>query len=272
MTNLMGKVVFISGGSRGIGKAIALHLASHGAKICIAAKTIEENPKLTGTIGQTVKEIEALGGTALGVKMDIRDEQQIESAVSACINTFSKLDILINNASAISLTPTLHTNTKKFDLMQQVNGRGTFLLSRICLPHLLKSNHAHILNLSPPLNIAAKWFASHTAYTISKYNMSMCTLGMAEEFKNEAISINSLWPATVIKTDALKMIPGIQDKQLRSVNIVADAALQVLQQTAGLQTGQFFIDEEVLKQFGIIDFEKYALQPGSELLKDLFLE
>ena len=212
-----------------------------------------------------------LGGSALGLQMDVRNEEQIEAAVTACIAKFGRIDILINNASAISLTTTLAIKTKQFDLMQQVNGRGTFLLSKACLPHLLKSPNAHILTLSPPLNLAPKWFARHTAYTMSKYAMSMCTLGLAAEFEESQISINSLWPASVIQTDAIRMIPGIKKEQLRSTDIVADAALEILKQPSGIYDGQFLTDESVLEDAGITDFSHYSIVPGKKPLADLFL-
>ena len=277
MPNLHGKTIFISGGSRGIGLAIALRAARDGANITIAAKTAEPNPKLPGTIHTAAAEIIAAGGQALPVECDIRDEAAVVAAVDATTKHFGGIDILINNASAISLTGTLATSMKRFDLMFDVDVRGTFLCSQACLPHLQRSAAAgrnpHILTLSPPLNLEPKWFKPHVAYTIAKYGMSMCVLGMAEEFRAEGIAVNALWPRTVIATAALAMIPGAREQlaHTRKPDIMADAAHAVLLREARTSTGQFLIDEDVLRAAGVTDFDQYAMQPGLPLLPDLFL-
>ena len=277
MPNLHGKTIFISGGSRGIGLAIALRAARDGANITIAAKTAEPNPKLPGTIHTAAAEIIAAGGQALPVECDIRDEAAVVAAVDATTKHFGGIDILINNASAISLTGTLATSMKRFDLMFDVDVRGTFLCSQACLPHLQRSAAAgrnpHILTLSPPLNLEPKWFKPHVAYTIAKYGMSMCVLGMAEEFRADGIAVNALWPRTVIATAALAMIPGAREQlaHTRKPDIMADAAHAVLLREARTSTGQFLIDEDVLRAAGVTDFDQYAMQPGLPLLPDLFL-
>ena len=272
MTNLAGKTLFITGGSRGIGLAIALRAARDGANVAIAAKTAEPNPKLPGTIFSAAAEIEAAGGTALPLQVDIRDEAAVEAAVAKTAETFGGLDICINNASAISLTGTLATPAKRFDLMMDIDTRGTYVTSRACLPFLLKAPNPHILTLSPPLNMDAKWFKAHVAYTIAKYGMSLCVLGMAEEFRREGVAVNALWPRTVIATAALQMIPGMDTRGCRKPEIMADAAWHILTAPSRSLTGQFLIDDAVLKQAGVSDFEPYAVEPGHPLAPDLFLD
>ncbi|MCC7325806.1 MAG: NAD(P)-dependent oxidoreductase [Burkholderiales bacterium] len=277
MTDLAGKTLFISGGSRGIGLGIARRAARDGANIVIAAKTVEPNPKLPGTIHSAADEIERAGGRALPVACDIRDEAAVASAVAAAVERFGGIDILVNNASAISLTGTLATPMKRFDLMFDVNVRGTYVCSQACLPHLKLSAAAdrnpHILTLSPPLNLDSKWFAPHVAYTMAKYGMSMCVLGMAEEFRGDGIGVNALWPRSVIATAALAMIPGANEQldRTRKPEIVADASHAVLTRDARRTTGHFFIDEDVLREAGVTDFARYAVKPGMQLLPDLFL-
>jgi len=274
---LAGKRIFITGGSRGIGLAIALRAAADGASIAIAAKTSDPNPKLPGTIHTAAAEIEAAGGKALAIQCDLRDELQIEAAVSQAAEAFGGIDILINNASAINLTRTDATPAKRFDLMFDVNVRGTFLTSQAALPHLRKSGaegrNPHILNLSPPLSMKPIWFKNHVAYTMAKYGMSMCVLGMAEEFKHDGIAVNALWPRTVIDTAALQMIPGIDALAGRKPEILADAAYAIFNRPAAECTGNFFVDDEVLASEGIIDLEKYSVTPGTkDFLLDFFLD
>ncbi len=268
------KTVFITGASRGIGKAIGLRLAQGGANIVVAAKTTEPHPKLPGTIYTAAEEMEAAGGKALPVKLDIRDEAQVEAAVARAVEAFGGIDILVNNASAISLTPTLQTTTKRYDLMHQVNVRGTFITSRTCIPHLKKSANPHILNLSPPLNMDAKWFANHLAYTMTKYGMSMCVLGMAEELKSAGIAVNALWPRTTIATAAVQNLLGgdAMIKQSRTPEIMGEAAWHILKQDSRSATGRFFIDEDVLAEAGITDLEAYAVDPSQPLFTDLFMD
>ena len=275
--SLAGKRIFITGGSRGIGLAIALRAAQDGAHIAIAAKTAEANPKLPGTIFSAAKEIEAAGGIALPIQCDIRDEAQIEAAIAKTAETFGGIDILVNNASAINLTRTDQTPAKRFDLMFDVNVRGTFLTSQAALPHLRKSaeegRNPHILNLSPPLSMKAIWFKNHVAYTMAKYGMSMCVLGMAEEFKRDGIAVNALWPRTVIDTAALQMIPGIDALAGRKPEILADAAHIIFNRDAKNCTGNFFVDDMVLASEGITDLEKYSVTPGTkDFLLDFFLD
>jgi citronellol/citronellal dehydrogenase len=275
--SLAGKRIFITGGSRGIGLAIALRAAQDGALIAIAAKTAEANPKLPGTIFSAAKEIEAAGGTALPIQCDIRDEAQIEAAITKTAEQFGGIDILVNNASAINLTRTDQTPAKRFDLMFDVNVRGTFLVSQAALPHLRKSAEAgrnpHILNLSPPLSMKAVWFKNHVAYTMAKYGMSMCVLGMAEEFKRDGIGVNTLWPRTVIDTAALQMIPGIDALAGRKPEILADAAHIIFNRDAKECTGNFFVDDTLLASEGITDLEKYSVTPGTkDFLLDFFLD
>jgi len=275
--SLAGKKIFITGGSRGIGLAIALRAAADGASIAIAAKTAEENPKLPGTIFSAAKEIEAAGGTALPIQCDIRDEAAIEAAVNKAATQFGGLDILINNASAINLTPTEKTPAKRFDLMFDVNVRGTFLTSQAVIPHLRESAKAgrnpHILTLSSPLSMSPKWFKNHVAYTMSKYGMSMCVLGMAEELKRDGIAVNALWPRTAIDTAALQMIPGVDTDFCRKPEILADTAYIILNRDSKTTTGNFFVDDEVLASEGITDLEKYSVKPGTtDFLLDFFLD
>lgn len=273
MSILQGKTIFITGGSRGIGRAIALKAAQEGANIVVAAKTAEAHPKLEGTIYSVAREIEALGGKALPLQCDIRDEQQLHAAVEQAGDTFNGIDVLINNASAIYLASTLETPLKRFDLMFSVNVRGTFAATQACLPYLKKSKNPHVLTLSPPLNMQAKWFKKHGAYTMSKYGMSMCVLGMAEEFKDDGIAFNALWPKTIIATAAVEMLGGASLlRAARKPEIVADAAFFILQRNSRTCTGQFFIDEDVLKSEGITDFAQYAQTPEAKLIPDFFLD
>ena len=270
---LAGKTIFISGASRGIGKAIALRAAADGANIVIAAKTAEPHPKLPGTIYTAAAEIEAAGGQALPLVVDIRDEGRIAEAVEMAVKEFGGIDILVNNASAISLTGTLHTPLKRYDLMHQVNARGTYACSHFCLPHLLKAENPHILNISPPLNMNPRWFKDHVAYTMAKYGMSMCVLGMAAEFAGKGVAVNALWPQTAIATAAMMMIGGKGAMaSCRTEEIMSDAAHLVLSRPSKDHTGQFFIDEDLLRSTGVTDFERYAVEPGHELIKDFFLD
>ena len=271
------KNIFITGGSRGIGLAIALRAAADGANIAIAAKTTEANPKLPGTIFTTASEIEAAGGKALPIQCDIRDEDAITAAIGKAAQEFGGLDILINNASAINLTPTEKTPAKRFDLMFDVNVRGTFLTSQAAIPFLRKSAEAgrntHILTLSPPLSMNPKWFKNHVAYTMSKYGMSMCVLGMAGEFARDGIAVNALWPRTAIDTAALQMIPGVDTDFCRKPEILSDTAYIILNRDAKTTAGNFFVDDEVLASEGITDLEKYSVKPGTtDFLLDLFLD
>jgi citronellol/citronellal dehydrogenase len=275
--SLAGKRIFITGGSRGIGLAIALRAAADGASIAIAAKTADPNPKLPGTIFTAAAEIEAAGGQALALQCDIRDEVAIEEAIKKTADTFGGIDIVINNASAINLTKTDQTPAKRFDLMFDVNVRGTFLTSQAALPHLRQSakdgRNPHILNLSPPLSMKPIWFKNHVAYTMAKYGMSMCVLGMAEEFKRDGIGVNALWPRTVIDTAALQMIPGIDALAGRKPEILADAAHIILNRDAKECTGNFFVDDLLLASEGITDLEKYSVTPGTtDFLLDFFLD
>ena len=267
------KTVLVTGGTRGIGKAMALKLASEGANIVIAAKSVEENPKLGGTIFSAAAEIEAAGGKALAVQCDIRFEDQIKHVIEKTIETFGGLDVLINNASAISLTSTEQTEAKRFDLMHSINVRGTFLVGKACIPHLRKSSNPHILTLSPPVNLDPKWFDKHLAYTMTKYNMSMMTLGWARELKKDKIAANSLWPKTTIDTAAVRNLLGgeMLANMSRTVDILADAAYYILRQPSDTCTGNLFIDEEVLSKEGITDLDKYSVVPGAKLYNDLFV-
>ncbi|XP_027258801.1 hydroxysteroid dehydrogenase-like protein 2 [Cricetulus griseus] len=268
---LAGCTIFITGASRGIGKAIALKAAKDGANIVIAAKTTQTHPKLPGTIYTAAEEIEAVGGKALPCVVDVRDEQQINNAVEKAVEKFGGIDILVNNASAISLTNTLDTPTKRVDLMMNVNTRGTYLTSKACIPFLRKSKVAHILNLSPPLNLNPLWFKQHCAYTIAKYGMSMCVLGMAEEFRGE-IAVNALWPKTAIHTAAMDMLGGSGvESQCRKADIIADAAYSIFKRPKSF-TGNFIIDENILKEEGINNFDVYAITPGHPLIPDFFLD
>jgi len=277
MMSLAGKKIFVTGGSRGIGLAIALRAARDGASVAIAAKTAEVNPKLPGTIYSAAAEIEAAGGVALPIQCDLRDEDQITASIAQAAAEFGGIDILINNASAINLTKTEATPAKRFDLMFDVNVRGTFLTSQAALPHLRKSGaegrNPHILNLSPPLSMKPVWFKNHVAYTMAKYGMSMCVLGMAEEFKRDGIAVNALWPRTVIDTAALQMIPDIDALAGRKPEILADAAYIIFNRPAAECTGNFFVDDELLASEGITDLEKYSVTPGTkDFLYDFFLD
>lgn len=267
------KTVLITGGTRGIGKAIALRLAKEGANIVIAAKSVEENAKLGGTIFSAAAEIEAVGAKALAVQCDIRFEDQIQNVVDKTIEKFGGIDILINNASAISLTGTEQTEPKRFDLMHDINVRGTFFVTKACIPHLKKATNPHILTLSPPVTMEPKWFDKHVAYTLTKFNMSMMTIGWAKEFKKDRIAANSLWPRTTIDTAAVRNLLGGQmlANMSRTVDILADAAYYILRQPSGECTGNLFIDEQVLAKEGITDLEKYSVVPGGQLYTDLFV-
>jgi citronellol/citronellal dehydrogenase len=270
---LAGKTLFITGASRGIGLAIGLRAARDGANVAIAAKTAEPHPKLAGTIYTAAEEIEAAGGKALPMVVDIRHEDQIWLAVQKTVETFGGIDILVNNASAISLTGTLQTPLKKFDLMHQINTRGTFATSQACIPFLAKAENPHILNISPPLAMEARWFKNHVAYTMAKYGMSMCVLGMAPELAPRGIAVNALWPRTTIATAAVEMLGGDQMMQAsRKPEIMADAAHAILCKPAREVTGNFFIDERVLAAEGVSDFDQYAVVPGARLIPDYFLD
>jgi len=271
-SNLSGKTLFITGASRGIGLAIGLRAARDGANVVIAAKTEKAHPKLPGTIYTAAAEIEAAGGRALPLVVDIRFEDQVYGAVERAVSRFGGIDILVNNASAISLTGTLETPMKRYDLMMGVNTRGTFLCSQACSPHLKKAPNPHILMLSPPLDMRAKWFAPHVAYTMAKYGMSMCVLGMAEEFRSIGIGVNALWPRTIIATAALQVIPGAEVERGRTPAIVADAAWQILTRDSRSTTGNFFVDDEVLAAAGVTDLSRYAVSPGKSLRADRFVD
>ncbi|UNK50955.1 NAD(P)-dependent oxidoreductase [Lysobacter sp. S4-A87] len=272
MRTLSGKTIFITGASRGIGRAIALRAARDGANVVIAAKSAVPNPKLPGTIHSVAAEVEAAGGKALAVKCDIREEDDVYAAVAATVDLFGGIDILVNNASAIWLKGTLETPMKRYDLMQQVNARGSFLCAQACLPHLLKAPDPHILALAPPLNLDPKWWAPHTAYTLAKMGMSFVTLGLAAEFGPQGVAVNALWPRTVIATDAVNMIPGVRLEMCRKPEIVADAAHAVLVRPSDDFHGHFLIDDDVLFAAGVTDFAQYAMNPFCEhLIPDLFL-
>ncbi|MEM7372162.1 MAG: NAD(P)-dependent oxidoreductase [Bacteroidota bacterium] len=268
-----GKTAFITGGSRGIGKAIGLKLASQGANIVIAAKTTTPHPKLPGTIYTAAEEMEQAGGKALAVKVDIRFEEEVQAAIETTVETFGGIDILVNNASAISLTGTLQTQMKRYDLMHSINTRGTFMTSKSCLPYLLQSDNPHILNISPPLNMEERWFAPHVAYTMAKYGMSLCVLGMAGEFRKKDVAVNALWPKTAIATAAIKNFPGGEQmwQRSRKPSIMADAAAEILKRDSKTCTGNFFVDEEVLLESGVQDFTDYAINPAMDLAPDFFL-
>ncbi|MCP4468016.1 MAG: NAD(P)-dependent oxidoreductase [Halieaceae bacterium] len=264
--SLANKTVVITGGTRGIGLAIALRAAADGANVVILGKTVDPDPRLPGTLSSAAAEIEAAGGAALGVQTDIRSEEQVDAAVAAAVEKFGGIDVLVNNASAISLTPTEATPMKRYDLMQQVNARGTFVMSQKCIPHLKASDNPHILTLSPPLDIDPKWFKGHVAYTMAKMGMSMCTLGMAAEFADEGIAVNSLWPLTTIDTAAIRNLLGgdAMAARSRSPRIMADAAYAVVTQPSRECTGNFFIDELVLSEAGVTDFSEYSAVPGDK--------
>ncbi len=267
------KTVLITGASRGIGKAIGLRLAKEGANIVIASKSVEENPKLGGTIFSAAAEMEAAGGKALAVQCDIRFEDQVQTVVEKAVDKFGGIDILVNNASAINLAPTEQTDPKRFDLMYDINVRGTFFVSKACIPYLKKGSNPHILNLSPPINMDMKWFTNHLAYTISKYNMSMIALGLASELKKYNIAANTLWPRTTIATAAVQNLLGgdVLMKMSRTVDILADAAWYIFNKPSATCTGNSFIDEQVLQAEGITDLGKYSVVPGAQLYNDLFI-
>ena len=272
--SLQGKTLFITGASRGIGKAIALRAAQDGANVAVAAKTADPHPRLPGTVHSAVEEIEAAGGKGLACITDIRFEEQVEAAVEQTVAKFGGIDIVVNNASAIFLAGTLDTPMKRFDLMHQVNVRGTYLVSQKCLPHLFEAVNPHILNLSPPLNMESKWFAPHVAYTMAKFGMSQCVLGMAEEFRNQGVAVNALWPLTTIATAAVQNLLGGDAliQRSRKPEIMADAAHAILtRETAATCTGNYFVDEHVLREAGVTDFSEYAVNPEQELQPDFFV-
>lgn len=273
MNDLHDKTIFITGSSRGIGRAIALRCARDGAKVVITGKTAAAHAKLPGTIHSVAAEVEQAGGQALAIQLDVRDEQALQGAVEQAASHFGGIDVLVNNASAINLTSTLDTPARRLDLMWDVNMRATFLASQACIPYLKKSSSPHILTLSPPLNFDAKWFAPHVAYSISKFGMSLCTLGMAREFAADGIAVNCLWPRTTIATAAIEFnFPEDIFRASRKPDIVADAAYQILQRNSRDCSGNFFIDEEVLRMAGVTDFEQYAVTPSIPLYNDLFLD
>jgi len=274
MPDLSNKTLFITGASRGIGKAIALRAARDGANIAVVAKTDQPHPTLPGTVHSAVEEIQAAGGAGLACVTDIRFEDQVQAAVDATVETFGGIDILVNNASAIQLTGTLETPIKRFDLMHSVNVRGTFLCSQACLPHLAKASNPHVLNIAPPPVMRSEWFEHHLAYTMSKYGMSMCVLGMAEEFREQGIAANALWPKTTIATAAIRNLLGGDDaiNRCRTPDIVADAAYWILTGDSRTRTGQFLVDEDVLREAGVTGFDQYAVCPGEPLQPDLFVE
>ncbi|HEX9640055.1 MAG TPA: NAD(P)-dependent oxidoreductase [Candidatus Krumholzibacteria bacterium] len=273
MGELAGKTIFITGASRGIGLAIALRAARDGAQIVVIAKTTEPHPQLPGTIHTAAAEIESAGGRALPLAVDVRDEEQIQAAVTKAVETFGGIDVLVNNASAIFLAGTAQTPMKRFDLMHQVNVRATYACAQACLPHLRKAPNPHILNLSPPLHMEARWFSPHLAYTMSKYGMSMCVLGLAEELREAGIAVNALWPRTTIATAAIANLLGGQElmRRSRKPEIVADAAYEILRRDHRASTGNFFIDEEILAEAGVTDFDHYAVNPDAQLADDLFV-
>ncbi len=273
MSNLAKKVIFITGGSRGIGREIALRAAADGAHIVIAAKTANPHPSLDGTIYTVAKEIEAAGGQALPLQVDVRNDDDVLNAVEKTVQTFGKIDILINNASAINMSSILKMEMKRFDLLFQVNMRATYLCAKACLPHLSQSENPHILTLSPPLHMQPKWFKNHLAYTMSKYGMSMCTLGLAEEFRKQGIAVNSLWPKTLIATAAVaNNFPKPFYEGSRKPSIVADAAHAIITSNSREVTGQFFIDEDYLRSQGVTDFSEYSLHEGAKLIPDLYID
>lgn len=265
--------LFITGASRGIGKAIALRAARDGANIVVAAKTEQPHPKLPGTIHETVEAIRAAGGNGLALKVDVREDESVEAAVAETVRHFGGIDILVNNASAIQLQNTADLPMRRYDLMFAVNTRGTYTTTRACVPHLLKSSNPHVLNLSPPLNLNPDWFKPHVAYTMSKYGMSMCVLGMAEEFRKQGVAFNALWPRTVIATAAINLLgDSVLPQNCRTPEIMADAAYEILTSNSRLCTGNFFIDENVLRSAGQRNFDQYQVKAGEPLMKDLFLD
>ena len=272
MSNLKNKTIFITGATRGIGRQIALRFARDGANIVVTCKTVEPKPKTAGTIHSTAREVEDSGGHALALQLDVRDEEGVASAVKTAVDVFGGIDILINNASALGITGTLATPAKRFDLMNQINARGTFICSQACLPFLFKSPNPHILTLSPPLNLNQKWFKDHVAYTMAKYGMSMCTLGMSAEFASQGVAVNSLWPRTTIATAAVEVFFPQALAGSRKPEIMADAAHAIVIRDSRSVTGQFFIDEEVLREQGVTDFGHYAVTPGAQLYPDIFLD
>jgi citronellol/citronellal dehydrogenase len=270
--SLQGKTLFITGASRGIGLAIALRAAADGANVAIAAKSNVPNPRLPGTIHSAAEAVQAAGGQALALRCDIREEADVQEAVAATVERFGGIDILVNNASAIWLAGIADTPIKRFDLMQQVNARGSFLCAQVCLPHLLRADNPHILTLAPPPTLDPRWWAPHVGYTLAKMGMSLVTLGLAAELRAQGVAVNALWPRTVIATDALKMIPGVDEQHCRRPEIVADAAHAILCSPAAEFSGRFVIDEELLRERGQTDFDRYAIAPGRPLLPDLFLD
>lgn len=271
--SLQGKTLFITGASRGIGKAIALRAAHDGANVAVAAKTDRKHPVLPGTIHDAVEEIEAAGGRGLALRLDIRDDEAVDRAVAEAAQHFGGIDILVNNASAIMLKGTQELAMKRYDLMFDVNVRGTYTVTRACIPHLLKGSNPHVLNLSPPLNMNPAWFRDHVAYTMAKYGMSMCVLGMAEEFRKQGVAFNALWPRTVIQTAAITVLGDtVKPENCRTPEIMADAAHAILVQDARHCTGNFYLDEDVLRATGMRNFDRYAVKPGAPLLRDLFLD
>ena len=273
MASLKGKTLFITGASRGIGKAIGLRAARDGANVVVVAKTAEPHPKLEGTAFTAVEDFDKAGGHGLACITDIRFEEQVQAAVDETVKKFGGIDILVNNASAISLTGTLETPMKRYDLMHGINVRGTFLTSKLCLPHLLKASNPHILNISPPLAMESRWFAGHVAYTMAKYGMSLCVLGMAEEFREQGVAVNALWPETVIATAAVRNLLGGEAmiRQGRKPEIMADAAHVILTRNSRECTGNFYVDSELLRETGVTNFDKYAVDPSAELIQDFFL-
>lgn len=272
MGSFTGRTVFITGASRGIGRAIGVACAREGANVVVAAKTTRPVPRLPGTIHDAAEELERAGGKALAVACDVRSDEQIAAAVAQAVERFGGIDVLVNNASAIHLADTGHTPMKRWDLMHQVNVRATFACTQACLPHLLRAENPHVLVLSPPISLAPRWYGGHLAYTLSKMGMSLCVLGLAEELRDRGVAVNALWPRTVIATAALNLLGGEETaRHGRRPEIVADAALAILRRPARACTGNFFIDEDVLRGEGVTDFEPYAVSPGEELLPDLFL-
>jgi citronellol/citronellal dehydrogenase len=273
MTDLRGRTLFITGASRGIGKAIGLAAARQGAHVVVAAKTVRPHSALPGTIHSAVEEIEAAGGQALACRVDIRHEDQVEQAVAEAVDRFGGIDILVNNASAISLTGTVDTEMRRYDLMHGVNVRGTFLCSKVCIPHLARAGNPHILNISPPLNMDPRWFSPHVAYTMAKYGMSLCVLGMADELAAQGIAVNALWPRTTIATAAIQNLLGGDEMMRRSrhPSIMADAAVAIFRRDSRAFTGRFCIDDEVLREEGVTDLSSYAVDPTAELAQDFFV-
>jgi citronellol/citronellal dehydrogenase len=272
--DLTGKTAFITGASRGIGKHIALKLAAHGANVAIAAKTVEPHSVLKGTIYTAAEEVNLAGGNALPLMVNIMNEKMVSEAIEKTVDHFGGIDILVNNASAINLTDTMNTPMRRFDMMHNVNVRGTFMVSKYCIPHLKKSNNPHILMLSPPLNMDPKWFKGYLAYTMSKYGMSMCVMGFAEEYKDNGIAVNALWPKTIIATAAIRYLFGGNKgiEMSRHPGIIADAALEIVCRESKSCTGNFFLDEDLLKEIGVKDFSKYAVNSDLDLMPDLFVD